>query len=51
VLNILKEANKDRDEFVNRESRKLGWKVVRVWEHELKEPRKVAAKVRRVYEG
>ena len=39
----------DRDKFVNRELRKLGWSVVRVWEHELKEPRKVAVKVKRCY--
>jgi len=25
-------ANKDRDRRVNRELRKLGWRVVRVWE-------------------
>ena len=42
------QANKDRDKFVTRELRKLGWKVVRVWEHELKFPEKVAAKLRRV---
>jgi len=41
---------KDRDKFVNRELRKLGWKVLRVWEHELKEPGKVAVRVRRYYE-
>ena len=35
---------------MNRELWKLGWRVVRVWEHELKEPKKVAAKVRRVWE-
>ena len=39
------QANKDRDKFVNRELRKLGWKVVRVWEHELKEPLKIIAKI------
>ena len=44
------QANKDRDKFVNRELRKLGWSVVRVWECELREPRKVAVKVRRVWE-
>jgi len=41
---------RDGDKFVNRELRKLGWKVVRVWGHELREPMKVAVKVRRVYE-
>lgn len=29
-------ANMARDRFVNRELRKQGWKVVRIWEHELK---------------
>ena len=42
------QANKDRDKFVTRELRKLGWKVIRVWEHELKFPEKVAAKLMRV---
>lgn len=45
------QTNKDRDIFVNRELRKQGWTVVRVWEHELREPGKVAARVRRVWEG
>ncbi len=40
-------VNKDRDKFVNRELQKLGWRVVRVWEHELKSPQKVAEKIRR----
>jgi very-short-patch-repair endonuclease len=30
--------------------RKLGWSVVRVWEHELKEPKKVVVKIRKYYE-
>ena len=28
-------ANKARDHCVNRELRKLGWRVVRIWEHDL----------------
>ena len=28
-------ANKDRDRRVNRELRRLGWQVVRIWEHDL----------------
>ena len=40
-------ANKDRDKFVNGKLRKMGWKVVRVWEHELKTPSKVVAKLTR----
>jgi G:T-mismatch repair DNA endonuclease (very short patch repair protein) len=35
---------------VSRELQKRSWSVIRVWEYELKEPRKVAARVRRVYE-
>ena len=37
-----------RDRLVNRELRKLGWTVIRVWEHELKFPEKVAAKLKKV---
>ncbi len=43
------QGNKDRDKFVNRELRKLGWKIIRVWEHELKVPEKVAAKVAKAF--
>jgi G:T-mismatch repair DNA endonuclease (very short patch repair protein) len=28
----------------------MGWKVIRVWEHELKYPEKVAAKVKKQFE-
>ncbi len=38
-------GNKTRDKFVNRELRKMGWVVVRVWEHELKNSERVAAKL------
>jgi DNA mismatch endonuclease (patch repair protein) len=41
------QRNKDRDKFVNREPRKPGWKVIRVWEHDLKYPEKVASKLLR----
>ena len=44
---FLLQGNKTRDRFVNRELRKMGWVVVRVWEHELKSPEKVVAKLRR----
>lgn len=45
------QQNKDCDKFVSRELRKEGWVVVRVWEHELKSAEKVAAKLKKVYEG
>ena len=37
--------------FSNKELRKMGWNVVRVWEHELSKPERVAAKVVRVMEA
>lgn len=43
------QGNKDRDKFVNRELKKAGWKVVRVWEHELKYPEKIFAKLSRLF--
>jgi DNA mismatch endonuclease (patch repair protein) len=41
------QGNKDRDKLVSRQLRKLGWKVIRVWEHELKDPSRVTAKILR----
>jgi len=38
--------NRKRDKLVNRALRQKGWKVVRVWEHELKDGRKLAARLR-----
>lgn len=43
------QANKDRDKFVNRKLRKLGWKVIRVWEHELKDIPQIAKKLARYF--
>jgi len=43
------EGNIKRDKYVSRELGKLGWKVVRVWEHELKNPSRVAAKLLRYF--
>jgi DNA mismatch endonuclease, patch repair protein len=45
------QGNKVRDRFVNRELRKMGWVVVRVWEHELKSAGKVAGRLRKVLGG
>lgn len=41
------QKNKDRDRFVSRELKKEGWKVVRVWEHELKHSEKVILKLKK----
>lgn len=42
-------ANVARDQFVNRALRKLGWRVVRIWEHELtKHPQRCVEKVARL---
>ena len=37
--------NKTRDRLVNRLLKKLGWKVVRFWEHALKNPASIARKI------
>ena len=44
-------GNKVRDRLVNTTLRKAGWKVVRVWEHELrrKNEGKLAARLRRIF--
>ena len=45
--------NKDRDRLVTRALRQDGWRVLRIWEHELtrrKQPRCVG-RVRRLLEG
>jgi DNA mismatch endonuclease (patch repair protein) len=44
------EANKTRDLLVSRTLRKLGWKVLRIWEHDLKKARekRLVARLRRV---
>jgi len=39
------QGNKDRDKLVTKILRKLGWKVIRVWEHEFKNPEKIAVKL------
>jgi len=39
------QKNKDRDKFVTRELRKIGWKVIRVWEHELSISDRVAKRI------
>ncbi len=43
------QGNVERDKNVSGELRKQGWKVVRVWEHELIRPEKVIAKLKKVF--
>src|SRR2546428_403859 len=38
-------ANKKRDGFVTRTLRRKGWRVLRLWEHSLREPDKVVSKL------
>ncbi|RME92823.1 MAG: very short patch repair endonuclease [Verrucomicrobia bacterium] len=47
------EANKKRDRLVNRTLRSRGWKVVRIWEHELARNRegRLLAKLRRTFKA
>lgn len=42
--------NKERDKFVSHELKRAGWKVIRIWEHELNFPEKVVAKLRKQFE-
>lgn len=41
-------GNQARDRLVTRRLRKEGWRVVRVWEHDLRKPARVLARIRRV---
>ena len=41
------EGNKRRDEKNKRELRRMGWKILTVWECELKKPARLADRVRR----
>jgi DNA mismatch endonuclease (patch repair protein) len=40
--------NKQRDLKVSRQLRSVGWRVLRIWEHRLSDPQKVAEKIRSV---
>ncbi len=39
------ERNRTRDRMVNRHYKTAGWRVLRVWEHDLKDPRKRVSKI------
>lgn len=41
-------ANRKRDRHVNRELRLLGWQVLRVWQHQLDKPKRVAGRIERL---
>jgi DNA mismatch endonuclease (patch repair protein) len=43
-------ANMARDRKMNRALRRAGWRVVRIWEHELKAPARVVRRVARAME-
>ena len=38
-------SNRKRDRLVNRELRELGWRVVRVWQHQLDKSARVAVRI------
>ena len=40
--------NRKRDRFVTRELATLGWKIIRIWEHSLKQPNRVVKRMRAV---
>jgi DNA mismatch endonuclease (patch repair protein) len=39
------QGNKDRDKLVSRELRKMNWKIIRVWEHELSDTDRVVKRL------
>lgn len=43
-------GNKDRDKYVSRILRRAGWKVVRVWEHELSNSDRVVKRILAVWQ-
>lgn len=45
------EANKRRDRLVTRTLRREGWRVIRVWEHELSGKNFPASKLRRIFDS
>jgi DNA mismatch endonuclease, patch repair protein len=38
-------ANRKRDRLVNKELRALGWTILRIWEHELRQPESVVRRI------
>lgn len=46
------QVNADRDAVVNKRLRSLGWRVIRIWEHEVKaSPERAAARLARKLQG
>ncbi len=45
------DRNASRDRKVTRDLKKAGWRVLRLWEHALKHPTRVAGRVGRALEG
>jgi DNA mismatch endonuclease, patch repair protein len=43
--------NKERDRLVRRRLRTSGWRVIRIWQHELRWPDKVARRLKRALIG
>jgi len=44
-------ANKERDQLVTKTLRKQGWRVIRLWEHELKRKDLITSKIRRIIDA
>ncbi len=44
-------GNKDRDKYVSRTLKLAGWKVIRVWEHELSNPSRVLKRISAVLQA
>lgn len=44
-------GNKERDKYVARTLRRAGWKVIRVWEHDLSNPCRVAGRISKILQS
>jgi DNA mismatch endonuclease, patch repair protein len=38
-------TNRKRDRYVGRELRRIGWKVIRIWQHQLRYPARIARRI------
>ncbi len=44
-------ANQARDRLVTRKLRSTGWRVIRIWEHDLRKPARVLVRIRAALVG
>lgn len=45
------ERNKKRDKAVNVNYKKMGWKIIRIWEHKLKDIKAIAIRIKKAFKN